>query len=280
MMVDQCLVCGSERLVDKGRAASSTRRGYDRFSIVECRNCSLSFSDPLPSPSDIKAFYEREEPYEGVYGDADRQWQREQHRLDLLRLSQARGGRTGRLLDVGCSYGLLLEVAGSLGWEVHGIEPGEEAVERARARVGSARVAVGQLEDTPESWGDFDAISMSHVFEHFVDFRSALRFAAGRLTSGGILAIQTPNRRCLWTLGRGPDYRPIEHPYYWTYRSVSKALRYANLDPRPVPVLWSALASSGVRSTLKGAAMALERLLGPGANFGLKSTLEVHGAKR
>ena len=39
--------------------------------------------------------------------------------------------RQGKLLDVGCSSGVHLEVAQKRGWDVYGVEPTEEAAGRA-----------------------------------------------------------------------------------------------------------------------------------------------------
>jgi SAM-dependent methyltransferase len=262
-----------------GHAAPAKHAGHDRFDIVECRRCGLSFSDPLPTDEDLRAFYEAENAYFDVFGRTDFEWKRRQDRLDLLRVARQRGGQLGKLLDVGCSYGLLLEVAAELGWEVYGVEPSERACDVARARAGVTAVFHGYVHQIPADWGPFDAVSMSHVFEHLVDFRSTLNQLAVRLARGGVLAIQCPNRRAVTLLRDGPDYRPIEHPYYWTYPALFVELRRAGLTPKVAPPLWRGSVTRGPAQVLKEVALAIEGWCAGRTMYGIKSTLEVHGIK-
>jgi len=260
----------------RGFISDQSREGWDRFEIVECTACGVSFSDPLPSPADIETLYDDASAYSNVYGALDWPWQRRQHELDLRRVEKTRRDRRGRLLDVGCSYGLLLEVARERGWDVSGVEPSPEAAAVARKRAGADRVWTGYVEDLPNPAEGFDAISMSHVFEHLVDFRPVLAKLAGMLRAGGVLAIQAPQRRSLTTLRRGPDHRPIEHPFYWTYKGLAGELRRAGLDPQIAPPLWRGKSAS---EWVKDGMLATERALCSNRRFGLKSTLELHGRK-
>jgi SAM-dependent methyltransferase len=274
-----CPVCASPRLSRLGHAASPSRAGHDRYGIVECHACGLSFSDPQPSAEDVAAFYEAPTAYSDIYGSIDHPWQRLQHQFDLARVARTRAGRLGRLLDVGCSFGLLLEVAQQAGWDAYGVEPGLAAVETARRRVGQSRVYHGFVQDLPGDVGGFDCISMSHVFEHLVQFRPVLDRLAQLLNPGGILAVQSPNRRSLRSFQLGPDYRPIEHPFYWTYKAVFHELRRIGLQPAVAPPLWRSARGMG-RQALKELALVVESGLATHLNIGLKSTLEVHGRKR
>jgi len=261
-----------------GYAAHPHRVGHNRHRITECRACGLSFSDPLPTDAELATFYARASTYADVYGQADLPWQRRQHDIDLRRLLHSRQGRPGRLLDVGCSCGLLLEVASELGWDVYGVEPSHEAAAKARERVGESRVFQGFVQELPDDWGPFDAISMSHVWEHFTGYRAVLDGLVARLRPGGVLTIQSPNRRSLRVLRRGPDYRPIEHPYYWTYQAPFRELRRAGLQPHVAPPLLGTGRSE--RGPLaKETALLMERGLAIVLIMGLKSTLEVHAIK-
>jgi SAM-dependent methyltransferase len=270
----RCPSCAGH-VVRLGRVAPPHRPGHDRFDICECESCGLSFSDPLPPPAVLTDFYISAHPYVDVYG-SDHGWQRRQHELDLLRIDRP----SGRLLDIGCSFGLLLDVASRSGWDVYGVDPDPAAVEAARGRVGDDRVRVGFADELPvEDWAPFDVISMSHVLEHVVEFRAVLARCADLLAPGGILAIQVPNRRALYTWRRGVDYRPVEHPWYWTYRALATELRGAGLAPRIAPSRLLSRSLHGVQERLKAVALAAERASLRVANYGVKSTLEVHGIK-
>jgi 2-polyprenyl-3-methyl-5-hydroxy-6-metoxy-1,4-benzoquinol methylase len=272
----RCSVCSSDvrRL---GNIAPSRRFGAAAHDIVECLRCGLAFSDPLPSDEELRAFYGSADAYCEAYGQEDFQWQRRQHERDVRRIEK-RIGRVGRILDVGCSYGLLLDVAAARGWDVWGIEPNEIAANRAAMRAGVRleHVLVGRLVDMPSEWNGFDAISMSHVFEHFVDPHEAIRRAATALRSGGVLAIQTPNRMCPYVWRHGPDYRPVEHPYYWTFKSLRMAATAAGLIPRFAPHVRPK--GEGWRGYAKETAALMEHVTAV-TNCGVKSTIEIHAIK-
>lgn len=215
------------------------------------------------------AYYKLAHPYEAIYG-VEFAWQRRQHFLDLGRLGPPRG----KLLDVGCSFGLLLEEAQKLGWDVYGLEADADAATAAAARLGADRVQQGWATDLPV--GEFAAITMSHVFEHLTDFRTVLSNVRDRLEPGGVLAVQSPNRRTLWNLTHGEDHRPLEHPFYWTHRALAAELRRAGLAPRIAPPAFRLARNPS--ELLKATALGLERLSSR-VNWGIKSTLEIQGVK-
>lgn len=99
-------------------------------------------------------------------------------------------GAAGPLLDVGCSYGWMLEAASEAGFEAYGVEPSPSAVESARAR--GLQVRRGHFPE--EDWGrrDWGVISYLDVLEHIEDVDGALEETARRLRPGGFLALQLP----------------------------------------------------------------------------------------
>src|SRR5207244_5246895 len=154
-----CPSCDSASVRNLGMAAPNNRPGHDEFEIHECVTCGLSYSYPMPDATRVRQFYESAHPYDAIYGEKDAAWQRHQHQIDLARLGPPRG--RARLLDVGCSFGLLLEVAVEVGWDAYGIEPDARAAAQARGRAGHDKVRVGFADELPTDWGTFDAISMS-----------------------------------------------------------------------------------------------------------------------
>jgi hypothetical protein len=118
---------------------------------------------------------------------------------------------------------------------------------------------------------------MSHVLEHLVDFRGTLQWARSLLETGGVLAIQAPNRRSLMTFLRRPDYRPIEHPFYWTYRALFMELIRAGFSPTIAPPLLGT--SRNILQVGKELALMGEHVVGKFLNYGLKGCLEVNAVK-
>jgi 2-polyprenyl-3-methyl-5-hydroxy-6-metoxy-1,4-benzoquinol methylase len=97
----------------------------------------------------------------------------------------------GRLLDVGCGNGSFLKLMKSFDWEVEGIEPDPKA---ARVAVDSGlKVMSGMIEDAELPHSYYDAITLSHVMEHFRQPRVALEKIAACLKPGGVFVSISPN---------------------------------------------------------------------------------------
>src|SRR5262249_10166123 len=96
----------------------------------------------------------------------------------------------GPLLDVGCSFGWLLEVAGDAGFEAYGIDPSESAVEVARSR--GLRVKHGHFPEEDWNRQDWAVITYMDVIEHIDDLERMLSQTVRRLRPSGYLGIQVP----------------------------------------------------------------------------------------
>jgi 2-polyprenyl-3-methyl-5-hydroxy-6-metoxy-1,4-benzoquinol methylase len=97
----------------------------------------------------------------------------------------------GRLLDIGCGDGTMLEQAMSLGWSVEGVDFDSKAVDNARSK--GLEVHLGAVEDLNLPNASFDLILMSHLIEHVYDPIGLLRECRRLLTPGGKLIVATPN---------------------------------------------------------------------------------------
>lgn len=99
----------------------------------------------------------------------------------------------GRLLEVGCGTGELLDGARGLGWTVTGVDFDPAAVAVARRR--GLDVREGDLAAQRFPDGAFDAVAMFHVFEHVPDPPALLAECRRILAPGGRLVVATPNPR-------------------------------------------------------------------------------------
>ena len=104
---------------------------------------------------------------------------------DLVRL-----GAAGPLLDVGCSFGWLLEIADRSGLEAYGVDPSESAVHSALSR--GLKVKRGHFPE--EDWGrrDWAVITYMDVLEHIGNLDAAVAETVDRLRPGGFLGVQVP----------------------------------------------------------------------------------------
>ncbi|WP_454083397.1 class I SAM-dependent methyltransferase [Georgenia sp. Marseille-Q6866] len=98
--------------------------------------------------------------------------------------------RGGRVLDVGCGEGLLLERLAGVADEVVGLEPDPAAVARARARdVPRARVVQAGLLDTElPAIGLFDTVTCVATLHH-LPLRPALVRLGALVAPGGCLVV-------------------------------------------------------------------------------------------
>jgi 2-polyprenyl-3-methyl-5-hydroxy-6-metoxy-1,4-benzoquinol methylase len=104
--------------------------------------------------------------------------------------------RKGRLLDVGCGGGRMMQLMQRWGWQVEGVDFDAQAVENARHK--GLTVHLGSLADQGLAAESFDAIIMSEVIEHVHDPIAFLRETWRVLRPGGHLVLSTPNA---WSLG-------------------------------------------------------------------------------
>jgi SAM-dependent methyltransferase len=219
----RCTICGSERLepvVDLPRGVR----------VLECSGCTNALTSPAPSASyDDHQFFAHA-------GASEAQWRGYSRQIAAF---LARNGRTrGRLLDVGCSHGLLVEEAARIGLDAEGIEPSATAVEHCRRR--GLRVRHGYLAEGSYPPGTFDVIVMSHVAEHIERPAEFLRAAAGMLAEGGVVCLCQTNFRGTVPrmLGRRWDYW-VEHEHYFHFSpdGIGVLLAQAGLAVRTVELL-------------------------------------------
>ena len=151
----------------------------------------------------------------------------------LVRLLGRRGVPAGgRVLDVGAGYGFFLEAAERGGYEVHGMEISEHAVEQARKRTRAPLVQQGAEVPFPYPDNHFDAITLWDVIEHLDNYDAALASCRRCLKPGGKLFVITLNAHSLARplLGRRwAWYQDPTHIHMFTPRMLREGLQKAGL---------------------------------------------------
>lgn len=175
-----------------------------------------------------------DEAYAVQYGDDAEQRVKKR---GVLGLCSRFAPRRGRLLDVGCSLGYMLEEAEKIGWEAHGVELSEDAVAKARAR-GIKNIEVKDIVHIDYPDGFFDVIVMTHVLEHLDDPFAYLGKMARWLKEGGILYVSVPNFSSHSAKRDGKDWTtlvPGEHISQFTARALTMAVeKYSGCAIREV----------------------------------------------
>jgi len=193
-------------------------------SMLRCAQCSTQFLFPQLSDEALQQLY-AESYYAawGLKGDADNEATRQMKLATfgrhLDRLAQL--GKQGRLLDVGCATGYLLEASQARGWAPYGVEYAAWAAGIAQKKFGADAIFNGTLEQCPFPENFFDAIVMSDLIEHVRHPQETLLKASLLLKDEGLLLIVTPDTAALshHLMGkRWTHYKP-EHFFYFNRRS-------------------------------------------------------------
>jgi 2-polyprenyl-3-methyl-5-hydroxy-6-metoxy-1,4-benzoquinol methylase len=224
-----CAVCGDDdtRVVYRKQASSG-----HTYSIVQCRHCGLAYVNPRLSQETIlgtyrdPSYFQRGAAQFTGYSDytADRELHELFFRGQLARLER-RGG-TGKILDVGCAFGYLLNEARRRGWEVQGIELSGNAIAYARDEL-QLPVREVPLREAGFPAESFTAVVMNDVIEHYGDPAAELREVHRVLARGGALMLHTPNFDSWWRLWMRSQWvhlKPEEHLYYFAPATITRLL--------------------------------------------------------
>jgi SAM-dependent methyltransferase len=267
------------------------------YVVRDCEVCGWAHLDPIPDEGELGLMYERTYYQEDNPGwlDKDRSeqpyWDLE-HADKLADWERMLGGGARRLLDVGCSGGLLMEYAVAHGWEAKGIEPSLEAIEEAGRH--GLTVHPGLYGDIEIEPGSFDVVHSKLVCEHLPDPRHYLAWCHRALRPGGIATVQIPNDfnplqlAARDALGK-PDWwvAPPFHINYFGFESLERMFEACGFEPilrdTTFPVEWFLLMGEDyvgdgkLGATVHRRRMALETRL---EGLGFRRDLHAHLARR
>jgi SAM-dependent methyltransferase len=212
----------------------------DSADFLQCRQCGLEWVHPLPDMEEMRKLYSSPKYYstDNISQCGYSDYVRNKHlyvnlfnrRLDeILRHTD---GRRGRLLDVGCATGVLLELARLRGWEVSGVDVSEYATGIAREYY-CLDAFTGELAEAGYPDGRFDVIVMDDLIEHVADPAALVQESRRILNASGLLTLNTPNRAGLWHLFMGRrwfHYRQSEHTYFYSPRVITDLLNRHGFD--------------------------------------------------
>jgi len=164
------------------------------FTFVRCAECRLVFVNPQVREDVVLEEYRTAETndlwFDVLTSERQLALDREKFGEILDLLEPYRGG--GRLLDVGCSIGLFLDLSRERGWDGVGIEFAPRALAYAREQFGLEvlDVPLGDAGLEPES---LDAVGLLSVLEHTNEPRRMLADVARVLRPGGAVYVVVPN---------------------------------------------------------------------------------------
>jgi 2-polyprenyl-3-methyl-5-hydroxy-6-metoxy-1,4-benzoquinol methylase len=116
----------------------------------------------------------------------------------------------GKLVDVGCGDGEMLQFAIQMGWDGFGLELDPQAISAGRKK--GITVLEGGYEVLDNYPSLFDCIICSHVLEHVHDPLVALEKMMCALKPGGVLLLSCPNSKSKAGQYFGVHWRGLEAP--------------------------------------------------------------------
>lgn len=143
----------------------------------------------------------------------------------------------GKLLDVGCAAGFLLNVARKRGWEVYGVEPSDRMCRYGKEVLGIEMIN-GTLNDADFKNNHFDVVNLTSVLEHVTHplelVKEAYRISKRKM----ILRIQVPNELYNSTAKVSmadhgqprPTIMPPAHLYFYNGDTIVKLVKKLGLN--------------------------------------------------
>jgi SAM-dependent methyltransferase len=223
-----CSVCNSNDLTEVFHQkytsiAAFGGAGYSQ-TIVICKHCGFTFSNPSPAPKELTEYYRMFSNYENPQrgGKESKQMLNKWRRTYDLMMKHFPPHYQGKALEIGCATATGLAIFKSEGWTVLGIEPSPIAAQIAR-ELYDIEVISGLFDSKALiDRGPFDAIILSHVLEHLLSPQSILSDIRTLLDNSGLVYIEVPNLlRPFVPMG----YLTFEHLNYFTPTTLSSLMK-------------------------------------------------------
>lgn len=234
-----CDLCGADE--------TTVRLRRDEWKLVRCDRCSLVYLNPRPEPRVIERHFDwyRHAPLQSS-ARREEEW-RFRHLLRRLRgkgifrripreqvvLRRIRERVTaGRFLDVGCGDGFMVSAMNAAGYEGHGLDISDVAVERAHGD-GRHTVRKGTIHTAPYPPEHFDAVLLMSYLEHEHHPTRALRRVRELLRPGGHVFIKVPHYGSWNRVFSGQNwcgYYFPQHLYYFSPKTIARLLEKCGFE--------------------------------------------------
>jgi len=223
----RCDLCGRDNAERILEAKDLYNKIPGTFSVVQCKSCGFAYTNPRPYGEELAKYYPDDAGYfrpviveekarkltflkKKLYNKILAAYLGYSHLSDMNRLEKIFlmplfllvkrrveiSGippfvQNGKMLEIGCSYGLYLKHMRELGWEVVGVEPNRKAADFGQKEF-RLRIINDSLENV-DITEKFDVIAMRMVLEHLPSASKAVEKAFELLEEGGRLIIIVPD---------------------------------------------------------------------------------------
>jgi SAM-dependent methyltransferase len=240
-----CPICKGTEIELKFQVIDHSVTG-ELFILSVCKSCNFLFTTQPPSKENIGKYYKSEDyishtdSSKGLFNSVYqiiRKYTLSSKRNIITRFLKER--QSSKLLDYGCGTGAFLKEMQSNGWHVSGIEPDDQARQKASSLTKEKINGPDKIYDFEKK--SFEVITLWHVLEHVHDLHETLAQLHNILTEGGLIVIAVPNH-----LSRDADhykaswaaYDVPRHLYHFNPTSLQKLLGLHGLKIVKVLPMW------------------------------------------
>ncbi len=219
-MKKNCVLCDSDTfnlIYDLGK-----------YKIQRCSKCGL-----VRTFGEMEASYEhyhRDEEYASLDNYFRNIFQKRYNIIVNCKFKIENSSKAGRVLDIGASTGVMLDIFKSNGWETWGVEPSEAG---KILRYKDIKILNTTFEKAKLPKNYFDVVIMNHTLEHVEDPIKVLKKIHQILKKGGIVYIDVPNFGSLSShiAGRGWKFlHAYEHIHQFEPDTLKKCLQKAGFE--------------------------------------------------
>lgn len=219
---NNCIICGYET-----KLFTQTKNHL----IYKCQHCGFGYTNELNAQV---GGYHRDETYIQEEGLFENIFNKRVNEVTKFL-------KTGKVLEVGCSTGLMLSIFKKSGFTVKGVEISKKAAEIAKNR--NLEIIVIPFEKIRFN-EKFDLIVLNHTLEHLEDPLKVLEKARSLLTPKGYLMIDLPNFDSPVAKMLKKHWQhllPDEHLWHFTpksYELIFKKLNFKIMKIKKVSGIW------------------------------------------
>jgi glycosyltransferase involved in cell wall biosynthesis len=166
----------------------------EAFTYYRCPSCRLIFLFPIPE--NLSDYYPREYYFAPPSYTAQPTIEqlkvlaeKERYKIELVQ----RFATTGRLLEIGSSWGAFSYLAKEAGFETEVVEMDVTCCRFIEKVVGLKAINESDIPRALQHVEPYQVVALWHVLEHVPDPWAALRAISGALSPGGVLLLATPN---------------------------------------------------------------------------------------
>lgn len=183
-----CIICGGASFL---RVSTSMKRGPQLTTVI-CKQCSLVFTNPIPTQEVYYSFYTND--YERYYGKTTAIKPQLSKKPSIFStIAQFTDIKSSEYLEIGPGRGETLYHANKLFKSVIGVEPSIEFSKLLSEEYDLTVITNTFEEFISNTNEEVDVIGMFHVLEHIYDPYKALVSIRCILRENGLVVIEVPN---------------------------------------------------------------------------------------